>query len=1347
MSPKGKQVKFQTLVNEVSIHLPGDVCRLISSQAELFVYDRDLLAPRQSSTNLSLPNEPLPEAFDPQDPPNDVADENSLQSWQMLFKDRRTWAVRLSETSDGMLNRATQVDVEIMVIRRATAVAVENVRQHITAIFSKYRDVRGWARDILKDQSMTRAGWESNMQRYSDVAIDSRLRRFFRGFEDGDEKDKALNKATLKTLAYAGDHRHSALRAQQVAEELQGRLSKMERQYEEISREGNGLVETFSRDWASLAEDIQQVASGLEEEVDVIVKKINVDYESTLGLPKTSRSLLAVTKTAMVHSQNFLPSLIETVADIDRLLRRTIERKNKAMEKALGHMQRISTVQSAIASFQPKLADLDLSEEDGASLDALSYINQIPLVYGSLLVEAVRRQEWLGKMMTDSSTLAEEMATHKDDEERRRRKWLRTVRDYLSQAAMDSKTLGIEVNVKNHEPSWPALTRDDLDLFTTSLKNVGAFDATIKDVEEAVKSLDMPSKQQMRYANAQFKNGSIHGANYSRNSLLMRGDDDLIQTLQSDKTRLEDRLKGSESRVRKLEDLLHRTSQMQRPIPSRPSSSGLDRFSTSPVLPQAVMISQKPSDTDMRRASLSSRPVSATFGATDKSLLQKIVQLEGELEAEKSKSARLQEKAVIHAKTQEDLQQKFQDETSLKKDLMDNFEAQKVEFDSERRLHHDDNRKLKIRLEETEEELDRVLGSHENARFNHENRKQAFDDEVAAIRREAAAKAEIAKQRTTSLEDKIRSQDTRISDLELDQENQQERQTEFQRALASAHDQLAGEDETPKSFENLVAAVEILSQRASDHHREIQLALDTAQEENMSVGSRLKDRSDEIMALQTRLRTEQNGANDVLRELAAEKSRFHSLNEEFDDHRQELAQLRAQFEDHATGPDALKNRLAAEEQKVEHLHLEFSSAQAAADQSEREMSSLREQIEALQSHNLATYARLQARGERAGQVSLHLFTQVDRLTRTLENIGYSVTRQDETMVIQRVPRSTAGVNSAMVDQSQSISISSPSAPPPAHYSSPPSYLHWAALEDEERETEDFEAFMHESLAFDMDAFSEAVVKRVKDVEHLARKWQREAKAYREKFQRAHLDAQQKISFRSFRAGDLALFLPTRNQTPSRPWAAFNVGAPHYFLREQEPHKLQSRDYLLARISKVEERVVDLGKGPNAPSHGDAPAPSNDGAASVDEYNPFGLSDGLRWHFLDATEDKLSAPTTPGPGKTTVASVHVDAAGSIQRSHARTADDPSGVSKTLAKSLDSRRSSANSRKSIAGGAGAALSPNATLSPNTTNIDAGAPAMATPPAESVTPAEEMPRKALPARARIPEEDVRRDQLLDP
>jgi autophagy-related protein 11 len=199
------------------------------------------------------------------------------------------------------------------------------------------------------------------------------------------------------------------------------------------------------------------------------------------------------------------------------------------------------------------------------------------------------------------------------------------------------------------------------------------------------------------------------------------------------------------------------------------------------------------------------------------------------------------------------------------------------------------------------------------------------------------------------------------------------------------------------------------------------------------------------------------------------------------------------------------------------------------------------------------------------------------------------------------------------------------------------------------------------------------------MEHTARKWQKEARAYRDKSHRFQADSHEKIAYRSFKEGDLALFLPTRNNA-HRPWAAFNVGAPHFFLREQDSHRLHGKEWLVARISKVEERVVDLSKtldGPRASLDGRSIASSN--AASIEDDNPFELSDGLRWYLLDATEEKPMAPGTPGlKTATTVTSSLVTGQAEMQRTKKKSSIDPAIQ---LGKSLDSRRSSGTSKKSI------------------------------------------------------------------
>lgn len=118
---------------------------------------------------------------------------------------------------------------------------------------------------------------------------------------------------------------------------------------------------------------------------------------------------------------------------------------------------------------------------------------------------------------------------------------------------------------------------------------------------------------------------------------------------------------------------------------------------------------------------------------------------------------------------------------------------------------------------------------------------------------------------------------------------------------------------------------------------------------------------------------------------------------------------------------------------------------------------------------------------------------------------------------------------------------------------------------------------------------------------------------------------------------------------------------------------------MARITKIEERVVDLSKSMNGANNNPdrrSLGEVSDGTTSFDDENPFELSDGLRWYLVDATEEKPGAPATPGLGKSTVASANVDAKGSIRLGRPSTGGN---VAKTLTRSLDSRRN--RDRKSV------------------------------------------------------------------
>jgi autophagy-related protein 11 len=243
-------------------------------------------------------------------------------------------------------------------------------------------------------------------------------------------------------------------------------------------------------------------------------------------------------------------------------------------------------------------------------------------------------------------------------------------------------------------------------------------------------------------------------------------------------------------------------------------------------------------------------------------------------------------------------------------------------------------------------------------------------------------------------------------------------------------------------------------------------------------------------------------------------------------------------------------------------------------------------------------------------------------------------------------------------------------------------LYWMQNDDSEVEGEKYDAYLSAVGNFDIEAFCDTILKRIKETEHQARKATRDARTYRDKSHTAQKEAHEKIAYRHFKDGDLALFLPTRNQTNGA-WAAFNVGAPHYFLREQDTHRLRSRDWLLARIQNIEGRVVDLSKSMTGQMSTTGDRGSLNETSIDDSFeddNPFDLSDGLRWYLIDAVEEKPGAPPlAPSLGKSTVAAANVDATGSIRHSKKISGSAVDNISKTLSRSLDSRRSSNNSRK--------------------------------------------------------------------
>ena len=193
------------------------------------------------------------------------------------------------------------------------------------------------------------------------------------------------------------------------------------------------------------------------------------------------------------------------------LVQKTARQRNTVAESSMRHMQTLAKIESQLSQAYTEIKGLELPQDQQQAMDMLNVIARLPHVYGHLLIEAVRRQEWAEKIRKDTSTLAEEVATYQAEEERRRRKWFNTIDDVASDSVLAPKTLGMEVNLQANEEAWPIVTRQTLTGYIDSLRVCGIAESTVNDLLQAIRALDQPTRKQVKHAKT-FKNGSMHEA-------------------------------------------------------------------------------------------------------------------------------------------------------------------------------------------------------------------------------------------------------------------------------------------------------------------------------------------------------------------------------------------------------------------------------------------------------------------------------------------------------------------------------------------------------------------------------------------------------------------------------------------------------------------------------------------------------------------------------------------------------------------------------------------------------------------------------------------------------------------
>lgn len=1255
LTPAGKHVKLQALLTE----------------KDIYVYSREL----SNGSQRTIPTTPLPDAFTPDDPPKFLANNTDMQSWRSLFQARRDWAFAVLEKSHAMSVTASQHFSEQATIEKGTQVAVGNHDSHIRGLEQKYQAAKNWFEGVEREASDNLKRLDADFGQLGSIPAKLEFARFLakelRSSQTAQTSRKASpnRNASLQDFLDVEAVRKATSTSKRVRDSFGKRMAGMNTQLEKIEAEYNELLGAVGQSQSRSLVDDSEEPVRLYNEIDAVAKKVESDYEHVMGLASDSKSVAQVSKMALLHTRNFLPAISEYSVEMSDLVRRSVEQKNAAVRSSVESMQGIANIESIISGMNAELESIDIPQEGVAAFELISLVGRLPYIYGTLLVEAVRRREWAERIQKDTSSLAEEMATFQEEEERRRKRWLKPIADVINVEAVQGGAVGFEMNVQPEKTVWPEVARDDLKQYLQTLQDLEGQSAEAEALSQAIKDLDRPTRQQIKRAK-NFKMGSVHEPAFGKGSQLMLRGDDELRVLRDANAKLDDELRANKSRVRRLEDLLHRSNQNSRlsiggagaPPPGFQSPGD-------PSLPTYEAASPKPYDELSRRSSISSRRLSAQ-GDVDK---RRIVRLEQQLATEKDARAKLEREAK---ESENELRQQIEEAISAKEEavstkenIMENMKAQQKEFGDERRSLEEEIQAHKAKIEEAEDELDRILGSRDNARSEIDARVHELTAEFERIQTEATEQVAQANAQLMQAHDQTADLQTKLTAQEATHADQLE-------TLKVVFGHLAPSIDVPTDPAALLPQLEDLANRSFNHQKELEEAIAIARSENENARGRAQEQEQTLTAQISKHEQELVSA---LEQLDIEKAKAASISAELDEERAHLHDLRAKFAEGETGSEALRKRVEEEEAKVGRLQVELAEQNSHSNSLDVEIMRLSKKVLKYEEFDSS---RSQLRLSRARELSQRLYTQHERLVRLLEALGFIITHENGEMVLQRASKlgNSAVMTSTTGDLGRSTTAGSPT--PLKRFledNGDLSFLQWTESISTQEEDERYKDLINKLDLFNTETFSEAIAKRMRDMEHTARKWQKEARAYRDKSHRFQADSHEKIAYRSFKEGDLALFLPTRNNA-HRPWAAFNVGAPHFFLREQDSHRLHGKEWLVARIGKIEERVVDLSKtldGPRASVDGRSIASST--AISVDDDNPFELSDGLRWYLLDATEEKPMAPGTPGlKSATTATSSLVTGQADMQRTKKKSSADPAIQ---LGKSLDSRRSSATSKKSI------------------------------------------------------------------
>jgi autophagy-related protein 11 len=561
------------------------------------------------------------------------------------------------------------------------------------------------------------------------------------------------------------------------------------------------------------------------------------------------------------HTREYMPNVQATMTSLTDNLRTSYELRASISRQSLSYLQRLSSAQERMVSIGPQLQEADdLFGNAQDSYELLKEVESLAEGYGEGLQEGFRRGLWRIRRTKRLQKAKEEIAVLRSQERQARKAWGEVsanggvVWSFVDNLSDDEDPSTPISNGTGESDSESAVTRKDIESYISEISKSRLFESIALSLKEhlqiLITSIQTP---QIDVATSPLR---IHSSDEI--PLKSREGQEIYETLLRDKTRAEERARNFESRVKNLEELLHRQFRTPprnfSPVPSGsgPTSPRIqnDAFEDTANLGRSVLRTTSP----------------------DVTALQKRVQ---ELEREKT-----------------ELIERFTETEGTKSDLMANLEEQTKLFQAEREDLVRKTHNLEREVERCESEINRfeeMVPKMEAEIDALRNGRQTLLREMNLLQTESGAKIK-------ELEDAKSAAEDHIAELQRDGET-----------AAAEHERVRGEwRKASSAAENAHEELEKIRRLSNEHKvehqriKDLEAGLQEAKDELERAKTERDAASQEHLSLLNKVRDEINTLRDRITEsLGLEKRKWetdsliHAVNQKLATKDQRLTEVLA----------------------------------------------------------------------------------------------------------------------------------------------------------------------------------------------------------------------------------------------------------------------------------------------------------------------------------------------------------------------------------------------------------------------------------------------------------------------